>query len=80
MTVLLSLYANESEGCVFSLMSRRWDSHDRSPEYVGPTLESRNVMRSQWGGVNGRTCVIQASTNLTDWQNTRTNFGAGAPI
>jgi len=31
-------------------------------------------------GANGRSYVIQASTNLTDWQNVRTNVGLNGPI
>ena len=31
-------------------------------------------------GANGRSYVIQASTNLTDWQNIRTNAGVSGPI
>jgi hypothetical protein len=31
-------------------------------------------------GASGRSYVIQASTNLTDWQNLRTNVGVAGPI
>ena len=31
-------------------------------------------------GVSGRSYVIQASTNLPQWENIRTNIGAGGPI
>jgi hypothetical protein len=31
-------------------------------------------------GAGGKSYVIQASTNLTDWQNIRTNVGASGPI
>ena len=31
-------------------------------------------------GASGRSYVIQASTNLTDWQNVRTNVGVAGPI
>ncbi|HEV8695784.1 MAG TPA: hypothetical protein VGQ93_16605 [Lysobacter sp.] len=31
-------------------------------------------------GMSGRSYIIQASTNLTQWQNVRTNVGAGGPI
>jgi hypothetical protein len=33
-----------------------------------------------FSGANGRSYVIQASTNLTFWENIRTNVGAGGPI
>ena len=31
-------------------------------------------------GASGRSYVIQASTNLTDWQTIRTNAGVGGPV
>ena len=31
-------------------------------------------------GAGGRSYIIQASTNLTDWQNIRTNVGLNGPI
>jgi len=33
-----------------------------------------------FNGASGRSYVIQASTNLTDWQNIRTNVGLAGPI
>jgi len=33
-----------------------------------------------FAGATGRRYVIQASTNLTDWQNIRTNVGVGGPV
>jgi hypothetical protein len=33
-----------------------------------------------FNGASGRSYLIQASTNLTDWQNIRTNVGASGPI
>ena len=37
-------------------------------------------VRFDFTGLSGRSYVIQASTNLTDWQNIRTNVGANGPI
>jgi len=37
-------------------------------------------VRFEFSGANGRSYVIQASTNLTDWQNVRTNVGLGGPV
>ena len=37
-------------------------------------------VRFDFSGASGRSYVIQASTNLTQWQNVRTNVGAGGPI
>jgi hypothetical protein len=33
-----------------------------------------------FNGLSGRSYVIQASTNLTQWENVRTNVGASGPI
>ena len=37
-------------------------------------------MQFDFTGASGRSYVIQASTNLTDWQNIRTNVGLNGPI
>ena len=37
-------------------------------------------MQFDFTGASGRSYVIQASTNLTDWQNIRTNVGLSGPI
>lgn len=37
-------------------------------------------VRFDFLGLNGRSYVVQASTNLTQWENVRTNVGAGSPI
>ena len=37
-------------------------------------------MQFDFTGASGRSYVIQASTNLTDWQNIRTNIGLAGPI
>ena len=37
-------------------------------------------MKFDFTGASGRSYVIQASTNLTDWQNIRTNVGLNGPI
>ena len=37
-------------------------------------------VRFDFTGASGRSYVIQASTNLTDWQNLRTNVGVAGPI
>lgn len=37
-------------------------------------------VRFDFTGASGRSYVIQASTNLTDWQNIRTNVGVAGPI
>lgn len=37
-------------------------------------------VRFDFTGASGRSYVIQASTNLTDWQNIRTNVGLNGPI
>jgi hypothetical protein len=38
------------------------------------------LMKFDFTGASGRSYVIQASTNLTDWQNIRTNVGLNGPI
>ena len=37
-------------------------------------------MKFDFTGASDRNYVIQASTNLTDWQNIRTNVGLNGPI
>ena len=41
---------------------------------------SGGTVQFDFTGADGRTYVIQASTNLTDWQNVRTNIGLASPI
>lgn len=36
--------------------------------------------RCNFLGLTGRSYVVPASTNLTQWENVRTNVGAGGPI
>ena len=44
------------------------------------TQLSGGQMQFDFTGASGRSYVIQASTNLTDWQNIRTNVGLTGPI
>jgi hypothetical protein len=88
----VNVHTNSTEGGLLEFADLEAGAHPKrfyraivcdgvSGLHIGTIAQLANGrVQFDFTGAGGRSYVIQASTNLTDWQNIRTNVGASGPI